>query len=357
MNIRFLLPAAVLMVSATVASAVDARARLLYKDGSQDDVLITKYSKGIVTYKANPQDLNRTRVGRSKYEAIYFYKPKIFADAMHLYHGRNYTEAKKKFAEVEAAFKNVDTAPNNYGTLAGFYKLECSRRLMDLDTLSHELTLFRSEGLTRETHRQQLELYALWEAVRLKDWERLDRLAQAWEKRNVPGSQRVQVAYCHGLALEHLAQKNPKRLTDALNAYNRVFSADFTASIEIVIAAANRLLNIYNTDPEVALAIKLWKTKDEDPNSTGRQRLLEANTLVKLYKQAGFNLIKPLDPAYTKFFKYEPPAKKNPTPPKDQKKPEAKKPAAKKPATKKKSTKKSPKNKKGKKKQNKNKEK
>lgn len=313
MNIRslhFLLPAAMLMATGAQSFAVDVPARLLYKDSSQDDVLITQYDNGTVTYRANSKALNRTRVGPAKLDAIYFYKPKVFSEAMDLYRGRKYAEAKTKFAECEEFFKPVDDAPNNYSTLAGFYKMECSRRMMKLDDLSGELEKFRKDALTRETHLQQLEVNAFWEAVRLKDWDRLDRLAQAWRKRKVSGGQRAQIEYCHGLALENIAKKNPKKLTDALNAYNRALTADFTASTEIVAAAANNALRIYNSDPEVALAIKLWGTEDERANSTGHQRLLEANKLIKLYKQAGFNVVSPLDSAFDKFYKYDAPEPK-----------------------------------------------
>ncbi len=310
MNIRslhFLLPTAILIAMGLQAFAVDVPARLLYKDTSHDDVLIQQYKNGTVTYRLNDKDLNRVRVGPGKLDAIYFYKPKVFTEAMDLYRGRKYTEAKTKFAECEELFKPVDDAPNNYGTMAGFYKMECSRRMMKLNDLSGELEKFRKQGLTRETHLQQLEVNAFWEAVRLKDWERLDRLAQAWRKHKVSGGQRAQIAYCHGLALENLAKKNPKLLTDALNAYNRALSADFTASTEIVAAAANNALRIYNSDPKVILAIKLWGTEDERPNSAGHQRLLEANQLIKLYKQAGFNVVSPLNPAFDKFYKYNAP--------------------------------------------------
>lgn len=292
------------MLSASTLSAEPAGARLMYNDGSHDDVLVLSYTNGQATYKINARALNIVRVGRPKLEAIYFYLPKIFSEAMSLYRGRNYAEAKTKFAACEIAFKAIDTAPNNYGSLAGYYKMECSRRMGDLDALSSELQKFRNKGLTRETHLQQIEVNIFWEAVRLKDWERLDRLSKAWRKRKVSGSQRAQIAYCHGLALENLAKKDPKRLTEALNAYNRALSADFTASIEIVTDAASNALRIYASDAEIKLAIRLWKTEDENPNSGGHQRLLEANTLVKLYKQAGFDKVTPLKPAYAKFLKY-----------------------------------------------------
>lgn len=305
MNIRFLIPVVLLAIASTYASAADAWARLHYQDGSKDDVYIVKYDKGFVTYKLNLRALNFVKVGPDKIEAIYFYQPNDYVEAIELYRGRKYSEARERFAAVEQAYKAVDTAPNNYATLSGFYKLECSRRMMDLDTLSRDQERFRSKGLTRESHLQQLEVNSFWEAVRLKDWVRLDRLAQAWRKRKVPGGQRVQIAYCHGLALENLAKKNPKLLTDALNAYNVVLTADFTASNELVIKAANSVLSLYAADSAVKLAIRLWKTQDENPNSAGYQRLLEANTLVKLYKQAGLDTVLPLKPEYEKFLKYE----------------------------------------------------
>ncbi len=305
--LQFLCSAFLLMTAGSMVSAVEAPARLLYKDGSHDDVYVISYKAGFVTYRVNLRALNNVRVGPTKLDAVYFYEPSVFSEAMDLYRGRKYAEAKEKFAQCELDYKPVDTAPDNYGTLSGFYKLECNRRMMDLDALSRELEKFSKKGLTRETHIQQLEVYAFWEAVRLKDWERLDRLAQAWHKRKVSGSQRAQIAYCHGLALENLAKKDPRRMTDALNAYNRVLTADFTASSELVTTSFHNALRIYNSDPEVSLAINLWGSEHENKNSGGYQRLIEANTLVKLYKQAGFHKIKSLDPDYLKFLKYNAP--------------------------------------------------
>lgn len=283
-----------------------AKARIFFSDQSQEDVIALSYRNGTLTYKLTPQDLNRVQVRAPRLESIYFKEPKIFSEAMSLYNGRKYAEAKEKFAECEKLFRPLDSAPNNYATLGGFYKMECSRRLFDLSALSQEMEKFSKKGLTREPHLQQLEVNAFWEAVRLKDWNRLDRLAQAWRKRKVTGGQRAQISYCHGLALENLARKNPELISRALNAYNVTLSADFTASIELVVAAAGNALGLYDRDPAVQQAIRFWKTEDENPNSTGYLRLLEAHSLVKLYKQAGFESVKPLPEAYTKFLKYAP---------------------------------------------------
>jgi len=307
MNIRSLITSALLLAVAPIATALEAPARLMYKDGSHDDVLVITYKGGFYTYKLNARDLNRTRKGAAAIESVYFYKVPLFEEAMALYQGRKYDEAKAKFLECEEAYKNIDTAPNNYATLAGFYAMECSRKTFDFSGLSSAMEKFRKGGLTRETHLQQLEVNAFWEAVRLKDWDRLDRLAKDWRTRKVTGGQRAQISYCHGLALENLSKKNPKLVTAALNAYNITLSADFTASIELVVAAANNCLRIYHTDPKVQLAITNWGSEDENQSSAGFQRLIEGNALAKLYNQAGFDKLKPLSADFKVFLKYDAP--------------------------------------------------
>ena len=309
-------------ISVHTVSAQDAnapakdycRARLFFSDQSQENVIVLSYRKGVVTYKLRPNDLNRVQARAPRLESIYFMKPRTFSEAMSLYNGRKYAEAKEKFIECEKLFKSVDTAPNNYASLAGFYKMECSRRLFDLDALGEEMEVFLKDGLTRETQLQQLEVNVFWEAVRLKDWDRLDRLAESWRKRKVTGNQRAQIAYCRGVALENLSKKNPKLITKALNAYNMVLTADFTASMELVVNAANNILSLYDKDEEVQQAIRFWKTEDEDENSAGHLRLLEAHSVVKLYRQAGFEAFKPLSEAHKKFFKYAPDDEDAPAP-------------------------------------------
>jgi hypothetical protein len=311
MNTRSLFSLTMLLALTPMASADDAPARFLLKDKSNKDVIVLHYGETSLTYKMSVQDLNRAKMSLSEIDAVYFYEPPIYAEARDLYRARKFAEAKKKFQECEKAFKNVDRAPNNYATLAGFYVLECSRRMFDLKALSSEQEKFRKGGLTRETQLQQLEVNAFWEALRLKEWERLDRLAQAWHKRKVPGSQRAQIAYCHGRALEELAKKDPSKRTEALNAYNRALTADFSASIEIAVAATTQALGIYLEDPDVKLAMDLWGTKDEKKGSKGYRRLLEANALAKLYMRGGFDLYKPLKPELKALLKYELPKKED----------------------------------------------
>ena len=290
------------------------KGRLLYSNGSHDDVYVISYKAGVATYRTNMRSLNILQAKKPALEAIYFYEPQIFTEAMNLYRAKNYSEAKVKFAECEASFKSVDSLPDNYATLAGFYKMECSRRSGDHEALSAELEKYRKDGLTRENHHLQLEVYTFWEAVRLKDWARIDRLAMgdSWQGRKVPSELRVQIEYCHALALDELAKEglkegskeDPSRWGAAINAYNRVLSADATASIDLVLMAANNLMRIYSEDKGVQAAMKNRKDGANKTFSAGDQKLMEANTLAQYYKQVGFHEIQPLSADYEEFLKY-----------------------------------------------------
>ena len=297
-----------LYVSSAVAQSEPElpKGRLLYSNGSHEDVYIISYRAGVATYRTNMRSLNVLQAKKPALEAIYFYEPQIFTEAMNLYRAKNYGEAKVKFAECEVSFKSVDSLPDNYATLAGFYKMECSRKSGDLEALSSELEKYRKDGLTRDNHHLQLEVYAFWEAVRLKDWARLDRLATgtSWQDRKVPSELRVQIEYCHALALDELAKEDPSRWGAAINAYNRVLSADATASIDLVLKAANNLMRIYAEDEGVQLAMKNWNKESEGVFNAGAQKLMEANTLAQFYKQVGFHEIQPLTADFDKFLKY-----------------------------------------------------
>lgn len=306
------------MTSASAQEVKDpAKARLFFNTGAHEDGFILGYKAGTAFYKTSMRSLNILQAKKPKLEAVYFYEPEIFTEAMNLYRERKYAEAKTKFAECETKYKTVDSLPDNYATLGGFYKLECNRKLNDLEALSSELEAYIKDSLTKEIHFLQLEVYSFWEAVRLKDWTRLDALAKGWENRKIPAEIRVQIAYCHALALDELQKEDPSRLDEALNAYNRVLSADATASIDLVVKAANGLLRIYSEDPGVKLAMKNWNTDDQNKGSAGFQRLLEANTLVQYYKQVGLNDIQPLADEFEKFSEYDAP--KADTPKKPQK--------------------------------------
>lgn len=212
---------------------------------------------------------------------LFIPEPPDFSGAMDLYQARRFTEAKARFAAVKQQFAPVRTLKNNPGALAAFYELECLRKLGDLDGLAAALQGFSKDALTDETQLRQMELYLLWDAVRGKNWELAGRLANERAKTRLPGDQRAQVAWCHGLAVENLGRPH-----EALFLYQTAMTADAGASVEIARQAALRVLAIHKADPAVQAAIKAWGAKDEDKTSQGRAALLEAAAVARLYELA-----------------------------------------------------------------------
>jgi len=171
--------------------------------------------------------------------------------------------------------------------------------MFDLESLKKLLDVYQFGTLAREHQRNQLEIYAVWDAVRTKSWSRLDALAvEVLEKKKWVGEHVAQIKYCHGLALEGLG-----RDTDALIAFNGAFTADYTASEELTQAATLACLRIIKANEEVKLAIQLWGTEDEDPNSPGYFLLQEGLAMCDLWKKSlGSGKALPSD--YTFFLRY-----------------------------------------------------
>ena len=298
--------ACMLLLAAAVpgARAADAHAIIVYivQANNEPDTMpvwITAASTLNIEFKTTPQGLNRTRMPRSEIKSIYFYEPPIFKEAMELYESRDYKTAREKFAACKEAFKAISNLPGNYGTLAGFYELETCRKMGDLEALSKLRDAYQFGSLVRENHRNQLEVYDVWDAVRTKGWARLDSLATKLlaEKKWV-AEHLAQIKYCHGLALEGLG-----RDTDALIAFNGAFTADYTASEVITKEAALACLRILSKNEEVKLAMQLWGTEDDDPNSNGYFLLQEGVALCDLWKDS-LGGGQALPAQYTVFLKY-----------------------------------------------------
>lgn len=214
---------------------------------------------------------------------VYFFEPPELTEALTLYKSRNYKDAAEKFASVEKAYRKVDEIPGNPSTLAGFYQLECFRRMGDFEALKTKVATFSPENLLQENHKLQYEMYRVfWDAVRTKSWPRIKSIANddKWQKRKLPGSLRAQIAYCEGLALEGLGE-----FTEALIAYNRAFVADFSASEIISRQAAENCLRILLNDEEVKTTMKLYPTKDYSDNSNGARLIKEAIALLSLWEK------------------------------------------------------------------------
>jgi hypothetical protein len=308
MNPRILLAPVLLAASVAPAAAqqqgFQTRAFLIFEEGESQEVWLVAASATGIRFRETEQGVDTVDLKISDTEAIYIIEPREYSQAVDLYQSRKYEEAKAKFAEIKERHKSLQTLPNNFATLSAFYELECMRRLGDLEGLAAGLEKFIKDPLTRPNQLRQIEIYVFWDAVRTKSWARLDTLAQERLKEKLPGYQRAQVAYCHGLALEGLGKK-----TEALNAYNIALTADAAGSEDIARNAATNILRIHNADPEVQLAIKLWGTPDENPNAMGRARLLEASAVAHLY-QISFGAGVPLPKEYTGLLKYKTEAEK-----------------------------------------------
>ena len=178
-----------LILSLVRISAADALALIVYEEpvNGQDDMMkvwITAASGSNIEYKTTPQSLNRNRIRRDKAEglpfvkSVYFFEPPVFKEAVQLFESRDYRGAREKFAECKEAYDKLDNLKGNYGTLAGFYELETCRKMFDLESLKKLLDGYQFGSLVRGHQRDQLEVYAVWDAVRTKSWARLDSLAK-----------------------------------------------------------------------------------------------------------------------------------------------------------------------------------
>jgi tetratricopeptide (TPR) repeat protein len=299
-----------------------APAMLIYDDGTSDNVFIVAATKTQIRYKITAQAIDTKDMNISEVSSVYLLEPKVYRDAMELYQGRKYAEAKELFAQAKTMYKTTSALDNNYSTLGAFYEMECMRRLGDLEGLSKALEGFRKEGLVREHHLGQLEVYVFWDALRTKSWDRLVALGEARMQEKIPSYQRAQIAFCVGHAYEAL--KQPSK---ALNAFNAAMVADIGATEEIADQAAQAIMRIHQASPEVQLAIKLWGTEDENKNSTGYLHLQEAASVAALYELT-LGGGKKLPPQFVPLLRYKPDITK-PEPSKPEEAPkEAEKPAA-----------------------------
>lgn len=256
-----------------------AESFLITEEGDFERVWITAATNTAIRYKETEQAVDQKDAKISDYQSIYILEPPSLTEAIELYQGRKYSEAKDKLAAVKASFKAIEELPDNPSTAAAFLELECLRKTGDFDGLAKALETFNKDGLTREFQLRQLDLYAMWDAVRTKDWGRLQNICTERLKERMPGYQRAQVGYCLGLAYDSQDQIIP-----AINAYNIAMTADTGASEDITRTAALNAMRLYKKDADVQTAIKLFGTPDENPGSSGHQRLLEAAALAELFQ-------------------------------------------------------------------------
>jgi hypothetical protein len=275
-------------------------ALLVEEGGANVKVWLTAATKTAIRYRETEVAVDTKDAKISDYAAIYLYEPRPYSAAMDLFQGRKYEEAKAAFAALKERFKPLQALENNHGTLAAYYEMECLRKLGDLEGLAAALQDFSKGSITREYQLRQLELYVLWDAARSKSWDRLELLTKERINSRLPGDQRAQVAYLHGLAME--GRNQPEQ---ALFAYQTAITADAGASEDIVRLAALRVLAIMEADPEVKTAIKTWGTPDENKNSKGYFKLIEACAISELFEMT-LGAGTPLPAEYKMFLKYKP---------------------------------------------------
>lgn len=336
------LAAVLVAVPAAHAQRFQQEAMLMMSEADFVRVWIADATSTQIGYYDTERGVDSKAMPIGKPQAIWLMEPPEYNEAMELYQGRKYAEAREKFAVVRGKFSKLVELPDNHSALAAFFEMECLRKLGDLDGLKAAQDKFLPvdrQSLTRKHQLDQIELYTLWEAVRVKEWSRLVLLAREWLEKDIPGYQRAQVGYCLGLALE--GEEMP---IEAINAYNIGMTADTGASERITGESARNAMRLYLDDDSVRLAIKLHGTPDEDPQSAGALRLIEGASLASLYKVT-LGGGEPLSEAGKKLIEYLPedhrkkatPAPAPEKPKGDAKKPsgDAKKPAPKKPAPKK----------------------
>lgn len=289
-----------LAMAAIAQTPFQTPALLISEDGSVQQAFLTSATKSQLTYRETAVATETANAKVLDYKTIFLYEPREFSEAVDLYQARKYKEAKEKFVAVKERFSPVYAVENSHAALAAFYELECLRKLGDLEGLASALQKFDKSPLTRDTQLRQLELYVLWDAVRAKDWATLEGLARERAKTRLPGDQRAQVAYLHGLALEGLARPD-----EALFAYQTAMTADAGASEEVAREAALRVLAILNANPDVQRAIQLWGTPQENKNSAGYNKLIEASAVARMFEQS-LGVGVPLPAGFKELLKYEP---------------------------------------------------
>ena len=246
---------------------------LVNEDGSQP-AWIMEASKTAIRYRESETAVDTQIAQRADFKHIYLYEPREFAAAMELYQARKYEEAKAAFIAVKERYQPLAALENSPSVLAAFYEMECLRKLGDLDGLEKALQKFDKRLLTNENHSRQVDLYVMWRVVHGKNWQSVDNLAKERAKTRLPGDQRAQVSYCHGLALEQL-----ERPVEAILAYQTALVADSGASEEITREAALRILAVLSKDADVQRAIRDWDKPAENKNSPGYNKLLEASAV------------------------------------------------------------------------------
>lgn len=248
---------------------------LVKTNGSGQNLWITGSDEQNLIVKIQQDATESRRIPRSEIKGLHVFPSPAMAEAQALFAGGSYTAARAKFSTLREEFKGLAGIDGNPAAEAAFMELECLRKSGELEALAKALETFDRRGLVRESQRRQLDLYTTWDAVRRKDWPKVENSArESLKDRLFCGDQRAQAAYCLGQALE--AQGKTQ---EAIDAYQTALVADGGVSLEIMRDSVLRSLRLYRKDAAVLAAMK-----SQGPEVPGRQRLLEAAALADLWE-------------------------------------------------------------------------
>lgn len=275
-----------------------AEAFLVAKGGDSVPVFVMSADRKSVRYKETAQTTAIRTVALKDTSSVFMVEPDVLLKAKDLYRGRKYREALPLFKEVKDRYQPVVALPENPASIAAFFEMECHRHLGDYAALAGAMEEFNKEGLTRGDQRRQLELNLFWEMSRGENWEQLESLTRERMEEALPPSQRVQVSYLNGLALEKL-----NRPDDALTAYEVALVADLGASDDVARLAALAILGIHHANPLVQEAMA--SDGVGAPASQGRLRLGEAAAVAQMF-QTYFSAGQALPEEFHAFLKFLP---------------------------------------------------
>lgn len=267
------------------------------KDGNSKQILLKRADKTALYYVDNARDTTETAFPLTDIESIFFYRPSSYNKAIDLYNQGEFDLAKVEFTKCKEEYSSLKNLDGNYAMLSAFYEMECARRKGDLETLNTLLDAFRPDAIVNENVLTQLSIYPFWEAARNESWDRLILIAEQWDKKKIPGSQRAQVAYCHALALEGKGD-----IENALLKFNEVIALSELKEVEVIENACDKIIALILADEENKERFDLIGEKDAETKSRSYYQLREASSIAKLW-DGMTSQTRPLNPKYASLLK------------------------------------------------------
>jgi tetratricopeptide (TPR) repeat protein len=284
--------------AAWLGEIVEARiyARRLFKDFPKSRYLgeLEDFQKG----GDLADELPRVKLSNESIPSV-LPKTREFVSALDLYQGRKYREAQAVFAKIKVA-----GAGQSDGDYAGFYEIECLRRVGDWEGLARSLEAFVARDGLGSQERDQLEIDRLWLLAHAKAWGRLVGLIATYRSRPVVDQQRAQIAYLEGMTLRNLG-----RPSEALNAYHTAMIADAGASEELARQAALQVMELHLASPEVQQATDQEGDLAQNRTSVTYSRLREAAAVAEWFRKSP-GAGTPLPDPFQKLLKYQNPEPK-----------------------------------------------